>query len=157
MLKLAVGAAAVTTLPTPRAHAAAFVDALNPGSNPWWIVAPLDRGSGIGHGWHLHDISAPRLGAVILRLVHETLDPVQVHLCAHQGSPQGVVHSHFMDFIVMDGGQGDRQTEESLGRALMALAHTVATNELKAESDPQLLGGLLTHRERVARFGPDTL
>jgi hypothetical protein len=153
----AVGAAVVTALPSPRAHAATFVDALTSGSDPWWIVAPLRRGSGIGHGWVLQDISSPRRGAVVMQLAHETLDPVQVHLCAHRGSPRGVAYSHFLDFVVMDGGQGDQPTQESLGRALIALAHTVAANELKAEADTRLLGGLLTHRERVGRFGPEGL
>lgn len=155
--KLAVGAAAVTALPAPRAQAAAFVDALTAGSEPWWIVAPLHRASGIGHGWFLHSLTTPKRGAVVLQVVHDTLDPVSVHLCAHRGSPRGVAHSHFLDFVVMDGGQGDRRTEESLGRALTALAHTVAANELRAEADPKLLGGLLTHGERVDRFGPEGL
>ncbi len=154
---MAVGTAAFGALPAPRAHAAAFIDALVPGSEPWWIVAPLTRGSALGHGWLLASVSSPQRGAVILNLVHETLSPVQVHLCAHRGSPRGVAHSHFMDFIVMDGGQGDRATEESLGRALMALAHRVSANELRTEADPAMLGRLLTHGERVDRFGPDAL
>ncbi len=156
--KLAVGAAAVTAaLPTTRAHAASFTAALHPGSDPAWLIAPLARGSAIGHGWTIASLSSPERGAVILRLVHESLSPVQVHLCAHRGSPRGVVSSHFLDFIVMDGGQGDRPTQESLGRALMVLAKTVRANELRTQADPALLGSLLTHGERIDRFGPETL
>ncbi len=155
--KLAVGAAAVTALPAPRAQAARFVEYLAPGPDPTWLIAPLSAGDGIGHGWRLRGISTPRRGAVVLDLVHETLAPVQVHLCAHRGAPKGVAHSHFLDFVLMDGGQGDRRTEESIGRALRALAHTVARNELAAESDPALLGRLMTHGERVERFGPEAL
>jgi len=59
--------------------------------------------------------------------------------------------------VVMDGGQGDRATEESLGRALMALARNVSANELRTQADPALLGSLLTHGERVGRFGPEAL
>ena len=55
----------------------------------------------------------------------------------------------------MDGGQGDRPTDEGLGRALINLASRVKQNELR--SADLRVRGLLSHLERVERFGPEAL
>ena len=54
----------------------------------------------------------------------------------------------------MDGGAGDNPTEESVGRVVMALSRIIRKNELAiAQNFPHLM----THAERIERFGPESL
>ena len=55
----------------------------------------------------------------------------RVHICARGGQGAGLTHSHLLDFVLMDGGDGDKRTQENLGRVIMGLAKRVAKNELE--------------------------
>lgn len=127
------------------------------GSGPWWLLAPLKRGDHLGAGWFVAHLGAVDRGASVLTLQSRDGDLARVHLCQRSGEPRGLAHTEFLDFILMDGGQGDKQTPETLGRVLMGLASVVADNELRVDGDLAQLGLLQPHGERVDAYGPETL
>jgi len=90
-----------------------------------------------------------------LGLRHADGRHAQVHLCARDGRPRGLAHTALFDLVLMDGGQGDRPTDEGLGRALLTVASRVRSNELQTAD--RRVAGLLSHVERVERFGAATL
>lgn len=127
------------------------------GSGPWWLLAPLKRGSHLGHGWHLAHLGAVQRGASVLTLQSREGQVARVHLCQHQGAPKGLAHTELLDMVLMDGGKGDLETPESLGRVLLGLAGVMRDNELKHQGDLAELGRMLSHDERVEAFGPESL
>lgn len=128
------------------------------GEAPWWMLHPLSEGSRLSGGWRIGELSTVRKGAAVLTLLNPAGEPVDVHLCAHEGRPKGLVYTALVDLIVMDGGRGDKQTDEQLGRILMDLAKRMRRNELKAEgTDLKPLAKMLPHGERVLTYGPDNL
>lgn len=125
-----------------------------------WLLAPLQAGQSVGLGWRLHSLSPVERGAVVITLRHARhteAAPVEgrVHLCAHHGAPRGLAHTALFDLVLMDGGQGARPTDEALGRVVLTLAAKVRTNELSG--DLGSVARLLTHAERVALYGPESL
>lgn len=124
---------------------------------PWWLMAPLSAGSSIGGGWSLASLSPVAAGASILTLAHRDGRKTRVHLCAWSEAPRGVAHTALLDMVVMDGGQGDQPTEESLGRALRSLASRIRRNELDSGVNLSELARMQSHEERVARYGPESL
>ncbi len=155
---LAIGTAAAATGVATTAHAApvqAF--ALAHGTEPWWLLAPLGVGSRVANGWVIRSLSQVRKGASVLTLEHAELGPMEVHLCAHDGKPRGVAHSALIDLIAMDGGRGDRATEESLGRALLDISKRIRRNEVSEDGDLGPLSRMLPHNERVDAYGPENL
>ncbi|MCB9759233.1 MAG: hypothetical protein H6739_05295 [Alphaproteobacteria bacterium] len=139
-----MGGSAVAALPTP-------IDA-----GPWELFNPLRPGVEAGLGWTLGALSELDRGAWVLNLHHADGRSARVHLCYHQGRPRGVGHSAYLDLILMDGGDGAKDTDESLGRVLRHLANVIRENESRPGAD-ELIASLLTHGERVERFGPETL
>lgn len=158
---LAVGATAATlpvSLGVPRSAEAAIAD---PGNGPWWLLSPLQPGQEVAFGWYLGLFEANDRGALILNF-HRAMPgeggarSARVHVCYHDGRPKGVGRTELLDFILMDGGDGDAQTEESIARVVRHVAEIVRKNELR-EGAIDELARLLTHAERVERFGPETL
>lgn len=127
------------------------------GSGPWWLLAPLKRGDHLGAGWFVAHLGAVERGASVLTLQSREGDVARVHLCQHDGAPRGLAHTELLDLILMDGGQGDKQTPETLGRVLMGLASVVRENELRLDGDLAQLGRMQPHGERVDAYGPETL
>ena len=152
---LAAGSAATPAL-AKRAHVRRA--AWSTERPPWWLVAPLAEGQAVGPVWSLQALEVVRDGAAVLTLVSRDARQARVHICAHDGHPRGLVHTALFDLVLMDGGQGDRPTDESLGRVLMQLGRHIRRNELSS-NDAQigLVTGLLSHDERVALFGPEQL
>ena len=154
---LAVGAAA-SSLPAAMlsrpAQAAAAAEA--PSSGPWWLLSPYVPGQHVAFGWHLGLLEAAERGALILNLHQDGGDDARVHICYHLGQPKGVAHSELLDLIVMDGGDGGFDTEESLGRVVRHLGNVIARNELRPDAEAEI-ARLMTHAERVEAFGPETL
>ena len=97
-------------------------------------LAPLDIGASVGRGWHVADLAGPR-GATILSLAHRDGREARVHICARSGRARGLAHTALFDLVLMDGGQGDRPTEERLGRVLQQLARHIRRNELRVDDD----------------------
>ncbi|MEL6349631.1 MAG: twin-arginine translocation signal domain-containing protein [Myxococcota bacterium] len=126
---------------------------------PAWMK-PAFAGAQRGHlglGWFIVRMSAVQRGAMVLSLGHEDGRLARVHLCAHDGEPRGLAHTALLDFILMDGGQGDRPTEEDLGRVLVSLANRLREHELDSALNLLELATLETHGQRVTRYGPETL
>lgn len=127
------------------------------GPAPWWLLAPLAAGATVGRGWRVDSLSGVVQGAAVLTLAHDDGRAARVHVCAHDGAPRGVAHTALFDLILMDGGDGKRQTDEDIGCVVLGLAKAVRENELAEDGDLGPLARLMTHPDRVATFGPDTL
>lgn len=116
----------------------------------WELVAPLTAGSAVAHGWHLAALTAVQDGSAVATLANEQGHAHRIHLCANDGTPQGLVFTSRVDLVVMNQGYGALPTEEHFGQAVAALAHVVATNEAKLSEGT--LAGLLPHAARLERF-----
>ena len=156
---LGVGAVAgVAATPSLARAAHALRSSWTSAAPPWWLLAPLAPGRSVGRGWSVHSLEVVRDGAAVLTLRTRDAQQARVHICAHDGSPRGLVHTALFDLVLMDGGQGDRPTDESLGRVLLQLSRHIRRNEMRSD-DAQMASvtGLLSHDERVALFGPEAL
>lgn len=127
------------------------------GPSPWWLLAPLTPGAVVGRGWRVDTLSGVTKGAAVLSLAHDDGRVARVHVCAHDGAPRGVAHTALFDLILMDGGDGKRQTEEDIGCVVISLAGVIRNNELAEDGDLGPLARLMTHPDRVATYGPETL
>ncbi len=128
------------------------------GDAPWWLLAPLAVGDSVGLGWRIGALSAVQHGAAVLELIHGFRGQIaRVHICAHLGEPRGVVHTQAFDLILMDGGDGDRRTDEKMGRVLKTLARRMQKNERELGIDRATVRSMLTHVERVERYGAEAL
>lgn len=159
---LTVGAArkaraAESTPAAAAADGAAGAPEADLGKGPWWLVAPLQRGEHLGGGWFLAHLAPVKEGAAVLTLQHAEEGVARVHLCYLDGRPRGLAHTAMLDLILMDGGQGDKSTDERLGRVLMGLAKVIARNELHGKGDLRELSAMQSHDERVAVYGPEKL
>ena len=127
------------------------------GKAPWWLIEPLEKNAAIGLGWSVATMGAVQNGAAILELKHCSGQRARVHICTYEGQPKGLAHTALFELILMDGGQGDKPTEESIGRFLLTLADIMAENEIRDEADLSRVTRMLTHTERVELYGPETL
>lgn len=126
-------------------------------SAPWWLLSPIEQGSTIGRGWTVEALSRVERGAAVLELRHRGGEQARVHLCAHAGAPKGLASTVLFDLVLMDGGQGDQPTPEGLGRALLGVAARIRHNEMSGQTDLESISRMLTHAERVALYGPESL
>lgn len=152
--------AAVATIAAGGTHALRTPGAASPsarGPGPWWLLHPLARGSHLGLGWVLAHLSAVERGAIVLTLQHREGGVARVHICQHDGRPKGLAHTELLDLVLMDGGRGDRPTDEGLGRVLLGLAAHLRENELAEGGDLSVLARLQRHEDRVLDHGPETL
>lgn len=157
------GAAVVTTstLSVKEAQAASLRAFAEGGSSdaPWPLLAPLEPGKSVGQGWTATELSPVRSGASILTLTHRDGHAARVHICARRGPATGVARTHLLDLVLMDGGDGDKRTDEGLGRVLRTMAKRVSKTELAAIDSTTLdsMARMLTHTERLALYGPERL
>lgn len=152
--------AAVATVAAGGAHALRAPRPASPpeqGGAPWWLLRPLARGSHLGLGWVLAHLSAVDRGAIVLTLQHREGGVARVHICRHEGRPKGLAHTELLDLVLMDGGRGDRPTDEGLGRVLLGLAAHIRENELADGGDLSVLARLQCHEDRILDHGPETL
>lgn len=156
LLRTAALGAVLGTVPVRTALAES-----DPDAGPWWLLQPYLPGVEVGLGWTVGGLSEPHRGAYVLQLHHADGAGARVHVCFHQGQPKGIGHTQHLDLILMDGGDGDAPTRESLGRVIRQLAVAIRENEASALREggerAEQLAALLTHSERVERFGPETL
>jgi hypothetical protein len=143
---LVAGAVAVPALATA---AQTDVPSSDPQA-PWALIAPLKEGDELSLGWRIESLTPVERGASVLTLRHESGGHASVHLCLNNGQPLGIGASKHIDLVLMNGGKGDRPTEESIGRVVQALGRRIDENGGKLE-------GALTHHERVSRYGREAL
>ncbi len=141
-LKSTVFGLAVTSLPTLAFAAPTQKEA------PTWLLAPVQPGSDLGLGWTLLKMHPPLEGAVTLNLLHNDGRRARVDLALRDGAAKGPASTDYVDFIVMDGGDGKQPMAEDLGRVVRRLAKVVEQNEAQL---PELLSQLEAHADRVWR------
>jgi|JI10StandDraft_1071094.scaffolds.fasta_scaffold344304_2 hypothetical protein len=118
------------------------------GPAPWALIAPLQVGSSIGNGWRIESLSDVRMGASVLSVRHESGVQTDVHICLRQGQPTGVAASRHFDFVLMNEANGERQTNEALGVALITMARRAELNEQELSRV-----GFMRHADRLSQFG----
>ena len=118
---------------------------------PWALVAALAAGAALHGDWQLAALGGASAGSCVATLRNGAGRSERIHLCRNTGQPSGVVHTERFDLVVMNGGDGAQATEEGLAQAVLALGHAVARNE-GGYADATVLGELLGHEERVARY-----
>ena len=136
---------------------APFLNAQKNGEAPWWLLAPFKQGSQLGLGWSIVSLSAIEKGAAILTLQHHEKDVARIHICAHNGLPKGLAHTNLLDFLLMDGGQGNHPTEESVGRVLLGLAERMQKDEERLIEQGYQISQLQTHEERLLLYQDEGL
>jgi len=157
--KLGLGMTAVS-VGTVTAHGetlSAFVSGNSIDEAPWWLLAPLKLGSNVGKGWVISALKPVVDGASVLTLKHFDGVVYNVHICGHIGHTKGLAHTTLLDLVLMDGGQGDKRTNEALGRVLFGIAKRIHHNELETQAELDDIARLQTHDERVGRYGPENL
>ncbi len=115
---------------------------------PWELLAPLRAGATVGEGWQVTGLSPVVHGAAVLTLADARGRIARVHVCRNDGTPQGLVYTEALDFVVMNGGAGDVPTNEGLAQAVAAVAHAAAANERRVAA----VAALQPHAERLERF-----
>ena len=121
------------------------------GTPPWELLHPLAAGSTVGSGWKITELTSVAHGSCVLTLENEKGRTQRIHLCRNDGSPQGLVYTKRLDLVVMNGGQGDLPTDETLAQAIAEVAHVLAANESARRNDA-VVNALLPHAERIEQF-----
>ena len=126
---------------------------------PWALLSPLKLGASVGKGWSIRKLSTVKGGAAVMTLSHGVHGEARIHICAHRGKGQGLSQTRLLDFVLMDGGDGNLRTNEGLARVVKGIADRVAKNEVCAVDNSILdaMSGMLTHDERMALFGPENI
>lgn len=126
---------------------------------PWALLNPLQVGSAVGKGWSIRKLSPVRGGSSVMTLSHGVHGEARIHICARNGEGQGLSQTRLLDFVLMDGGDGNLRTNEGLARVVKGIANRVAKNEVCAVDTSTLdaMSGMLTHDERKALFGPENI
>lgn len=115
---------------------------------PWELIAPLRAGSTVSEGWQVTELGEVVDGASVLTLRHANGRIVRVHICRNDGTPQGLVYTEALDFVVMNGGAGDLPTDETLAQGVAAVAHAAAANEQRVAA----VAALQPHRVRLEQL-----
>jgi|GEM_PF-5655950 len=113
-------------------------------SGPLSLFAPLALGDELGFGWRLREVRGPDRGALLVLLSRDGTD-ARVHVCRNAGCAAGIASTERYDFLLMNEGHGGEQTDEDLGRAVVALAGFAARSEVVVDN-------LMTHEERIERW-----
>ncbi len=113
----------------------------------WGLLKPLHEGIVLGLGWAVESLSPIRGGSATLALRHPDLGIARVAIHRNEGAPLGVAHTDHLDFMLMNGGSGTTQTDESIGRILVGLARALqSTPDWRPDDD--CLRALRPHAER---------
>ena len=115
---------------------------------PWELLMPFGEGLPIGLGWLLESLSPVRGGSASLALRHEQHGTAHVAIRRNGGAPLGVAHTDRLDFLLMNGGSGSTHTEDSIARALVAMADSLQRHAAAVPED--LVASLLPHAETPA-------
>ena len=119
------------------------------GDAPWWLVQPYRAGSTVA-GARLVGMTPMHDGVVTLDLVQAGQGRFQIHICSRDAGLRDTpppARSSRYDFLLANGGKGDKQTSQAQGEAVLALAQVVRRNEGQHEPLP-----LVTMRERWRRL-----
>jgi ferredoxin len=132
--------------PSSGAPRAAAPRGLATNDPPWGLLRPFTEGTHLALGWVLESIAPIRDGAAHVALRHDDHGVARVAIRRNSGAPLGVAHTDHLDFMLMNGGSGARQTDESIGRILIALARALGDAQ-EDGPDADLLDALAPHAE----------
>lgn len=118
----------------------------------WGLLAPFGEGTVLGLGWVLESVSPIRGGAATMVLRHQESGIARVAVRRNSGAPLGVAHTEQLDFLLMNGGGGQLETQGSVGRVLQALARGLQKYAGDGP-DAALLQALSAHTEKQPRQG----
>ena len=145
--KMGVGAAVGAVGGYSAIQMTPFLEPQQKGSAPYWLFGEAFNENG-DQDWSVSHLSAIERGACVMTLRSKNGEEARVHICSHDGQPIGVAHTAFLDFVLMDGGDGALPTNEEIGIKIMVLARHVLLNELKMpESELNQIDGALAHLE----------
>lgn len=119
------------------------------GEAPWWLTAPYQVGSTVG-GARLVSMTPVHDGVVTVELVQAGKGRFPIHICRRDESLQDTpppARSLRYDFLLANGGKGDKPTSRAEGEAVLMIADAVRRNEMRREALP-----LVTMRERWRRL-----
>ena len=152
--KLSIGAAVVSTggFALVDQDLISFVEKTSTSESPWWLISPMKSGVHVGYNWHIKSLSPIERGATVLTLVNSNLSSARIHICSHQGNPQGVASSKLFDLILMDGGTGSSPTDEHLGRVILGIAGQIQNREQELLAQAEQICELQTHEERLSEY-----
>lgn len=112
--------------------------------DPSKLFAPLNAGGSVGFGWSVESLSPPISGGLFLNLIHDSGATARVRVCRREGEGMGVAQSDLLDFVIMR--RKRMQTEETLGRAVLAIAAAARKNEQRCGA---IVDSLKTHKEHL--------
>ena len=115
---------------------------------PWPLLDPFTEGTPLALGWTLDTLTPVREGASQMVLRHDEHGIARVSIRRNGGAPLGVAHTDELDFMLMNGGGGATQTDESIGRILIALSRALVDYQ-KDGPDPEALAALQPHAEAL--------
>lgn len=113
---------------------------------PWGLLHPFTEGTHLALGWSLESLTPVRDGAASMVLRHDEHGTARVAIRRNSGAPLGVAHTDHLDFMLMNGGSGAAQTDESIGRILVALARALPEHQTDGP-DERLVALLQPHAE----------
>lgn len=116
----------------------------------WGLLAPFGEGTALGLGWVLESISPIAAGAASMVLRHEQSGVARIAIRRNSGAPIGIAHTDQLDFLLMNGGGGQQETQGSIGRVLQALARGLQKFG-NGGPDAELLAALSAHIEKQPR------
>jgi len=117
---------------------------------PWELLRPYGEGAALGLGWQIESLSPVRQGAATLVLRHGEHGTARVALRRNSGAPLGVAYTDQLDFLLMNGGGGREQTDESIGRVLVGLAQKLRERGGEQPRGDTAAAALLPHAEASA-------
>ena len=129
-----------------------FFEKTSSSKTPFWLLSPMKEGTHVGHNWHIKSLSPIERGATVLTLINSNLESARIHICSHQGNPQGVASTKLFDLILMDGGTGRSPTKEDLGRVILGIAGQIKNREQDLLEQAEQIGELQTHEERLVAY-----
>lgn len=138
--------------PTQTAGAAAPNPNAPPVDAPWALIAPATAGTKLALGWMVESLSPVTNGAPILGLKRKNGDKARVYVCRSSEAPVGVAQTKWLDFVLVNGGNGKRVTDESLGRVLLGLAATIRQREEAQALPSPTLAKLKTNQKRLEQM-----
>jgi hypothetical protein len=117
--------------------------------NLWPLLGPLHAGDSVGLGWRVTELSVVTGGAAVLTLASANGD-ARLHICRREAITHGLAQSEHLDLVLMNRGDGQVKTDESLARVVNVLAELIRRNEQRGVTLPE---GLLSHESRLLFYG----
>ncbi len=121
---------------------------------PWHLFAPLTAGSVVSQSLTLLSVSPVTQGGFTVELGTSEGVAARIAVCRASRSVDAVATTDQLGLLVVNGGHGRARTDESVAKAVVALASVIRSNEAKADADRVPVD---TYEARVKHFGADVI